>query len=156
MSLGSIGIACTVAAVLAAAAPIAALAQDNGRIMQRGDYDRSGSSHRDGDTRHALPDRTNAIPRQSIRIWPKSGAPGSDVSVSGWGFAPGAQVSVLVGNSPTRLNSTGSSTADAQGQVRASVQVPGWARPGTEVYVSIQASGQRTGVVGGPFYVTGP
>ena len=156
MSIRSVAIACTAAAALAAAIPTAVHAQDNGRIMQRPNYDRSGSDQRNDNRPHVSPEPRYPAPEQVVRIWPRSGPAGSDISVSGWGFAAGVSVSVLVGDSPTRLSPAGSSTSDSRGEVRTGVQVPGWARPGSQVYVAIQAPGQRIGAVSGPFYVTQP
>lgn len=166
MRFKTFGIAFTLAAAFAVAVPPAAFAQSSGRVIKRGESTR-GESTRGGSTRgesgHVVnpqpdpyeQDQTNAIAPQGVWVRPGNGTPGTDVRLKGWGFQPGASVTVLVGQSPTRLTVAGNATVNGDGEVRVDAQVPSWVRPGTSVYFAFRSSNQRNSVVSQPFYVTG-
>lgn len=79
---------------------------------------------------------------ERARITPRSGDTGTRVTVRGTGFEPNDRVEIGMGPPQSEYDVLGHARADANGSVRATVEVPSWAENGRD-YVFVVSSTSR-------------
>ncbi|HEX2255530.1 MAG TPA: LysM peptidoglycan-binding domain-containing protein [Afifellaceae bacterium] len=80
-------------------------------------------------------------PRQeeaSLFVEPGFARPGRDVELTALGLPPGSRARILGGMSPDDLTVIDRVSVDGRGRLRASVEVPDWARPGSPFYFAVE------------------
>lgn len=94
----------------------------------------------DGDRRPPLPEPPTPA---RVAITPTAGAPGTAVTVTASGFPPGAHVHVGAGRAQSEYDVLERTEADAEGRVRATVELPGFAEPREEWVFVVTTPDQR-------------
>lgn len=88
-----------------------------------------------------------------IRVSPPDGPAGSEVTVHGEGFQPGARIGIGFGPPDSEYEVLAHATADADGAVDAAATVPDWAESGRAyVFVAVAPGGGKA--VSSPYRVT--
>lgn len=87
-----------------------------------------------------LPPRDPGPPRReaSLFVEPGFARPGREVELTARGLPPGSRARILGGTSPNELAVIDRASVDGRGRLRASVEVPDWARPGRSFYFAVE------------------
>ncbi|MFW5951534.1 MAG: DUF5818 domain-containing protein [Gemmatimonadota bacterium] len=90
----------------------------------------------------------------TISISPQQGTHGTEVAVRANGFEPGARVGIGIGPPQSEYEVFAHATADADGTVTTTVQVPDWTEPGRDyLFAAVGPDGRD--VISSAFQVTG-
>ncbi|MFC3229582.1 LysM peptidoglycan-binding domain-containing protein [Marinibaculum pumilum] len=108
-------------------------------------------ANRDGLTREGYQPARRSV--QSLMIWPREGAAGSRLTVSGSGL-PEGEAAIGVGPPGTVWQRVAAVAVGPSGEVETEIPVPDWARQGEELVVTLQ-NGDGSTLNSGRFRVTG-